>query len=154
MDSASTFCPDVTINNGKAFPYKYDRRHEVKMAVIWKPSARFELGGNWTFATGNAISLPVAYYYDPSTQRYIDIYTARNNFRMPNYHRLDLSMRLTKQKKRHMRIWTFSIYNVYNRFNPFFIYKAEDLSVNSNKIEFREVSVFPFLPSFSYQFKF
>ncbi len=144
----------TTINNGKEFPYKYDRRHEVKTAVIWKPSQKFELGANWIFSTGNAISLPVAYYYDPYTSRYIDIYKARNDFRMPNYHRLDLSMRLTKQKKHHLRIWTFSIYNVYNRFNSFFIYKGQDILNGSNNIEFREVSVFPFLPSFSYQFKF
>ena len=143
-----------TINNGNPFPYKYDRRHEVKTAMIWKPSDRFEMGANWIFSTGNAISIPVAYYYDPFTSRYIDIYKARNDFRMRNYHRLDISMRLTKQKKKHLRIWTFSIYNVYNRFNPFFIYKGEDISNIGNDVAFREVSVFPILPSFSYQFKF
>ena len=142
------------INDGKSFPYKYDRRHEIKTALIWKPSEKFELGTNWIFSTGNAISLPVSYYYDPFTQKYIDVYTSRNNFRMPNYHRLDLSVRLTKQKKTHLRIWTFSVYNVYNRFNPFFIYKGEDILSGSNEITFREVAVFPFMPSFSYQFKF
>jgi hypothetical protein len=142
------------INNGNPFPYKYDRRHEVKAAVMWKPNKRFEMGANWVFSTGNAISLPVAYYYDPSTQRNIDIYTARNNFRMPNYHRLDLSMRFIREKKTHQRIWTFSVYNAYNHFNPFFIYKGEDLAGNSNEIIFREFAVFPIVPSFSYQFKF
>ena len=142
------------INDGKAFPYKYDRRHEVKTAVMWKPVQRFELAASWVFYTGNAISLPIAYYYDPYTQLNVDIYTGRNNFRLPNYHRLDLSMRFIKQKKTHTRIWTFSIYNAYNQFNPFFVYKGEDLSNNSNDILFREVSVFPIIPSFSYQFKF
>jgi len=144
----------AAINDGKSFPYKYDRRHEVKTAVIWKPSQKFELGANWLFSTGNAISLPEAYYYDPFTNRYVDIYTARNNFRMPNYHRLDLSVKFTKQKKRHLRIWTFHIYNAYNHFNTFFIYKGEDILGSPGDVHFREVSVFPIIPSFSYQFKF
>jgi len=143
-----------TINDGKTFPYKYDRRHEIKTAVIWKPSEKIELGANWVFSTGNAISIPVAYYYDPFTSRDVDIYTGRNNYRMPNYHRLDLSLRLTKQKRHHQRIWTFGVYNAYNRFNPFFIYKSEDLAGYSSTIEFKEMSIFPLLPSFSYQFKF
>ncbi|HEX6333023.1 MAG TPA: TonB-dependent receptor, partial [Flavisolibacter sp.] len=139
------------INDGRPFPYKYDRRHEVKTAMIWQPSPRFELSGNWVYSTGTAISLPIAYYFDPATYSYIDIYNGRNNFRMPDYHRLDVSLRFIRQRKRYQRSWVISIYNAYNKFNPFFRYKEYTLD---NKIVFKDMAVFPVVPSISYQFKF
>jgi outer membrane receptor for ferrienterochelin and colicin len=57
------------INEGNKFPYKYDRRHELKMAGVWQPSKRFEGSFSWLYSTGTAISLPEAYYYNPYTQR-------------------------------------------------------------------------------------
>ncbi len=140
------------INDGRTFPFKYDRRHEIKLAAIWQPSPKFEVGADWIFSSGQAISMPLGYYFDPFTGRYIDIYESRNNFRMPDYHRLDVSVKFIKQKKRYLRTWILSVYNAYHRFNPFFRYKEYDYF--NNKIVFKEVSVFPIVPSISYQFKF
>jgi outer membrane receptor for ferrienterochelin and colicin len=140
----------ANINQGKVFPYKYDRRHEAKMAMVWQPSKRFEMSCDWIFSTGNAISLPTEQYYNPSNGTYVDIYHGRNDFRMPVYHRMDLVIKMMKQKKRHLRTWVFSIYNVYNRLNPFFIFKYRD----SSTMEFQRITLFPIIPSFSYQFKF
>jgi hypothetical protein len=143
------------INGGKTFPYKYDRRHEIKMAVVWKPSKRFEMGADWILATGNAISMPVGWYRDPYG-RDIDIYEGRNDFRMPLYHRLDVSIKMSKQKKRHQRTWTLGLYNAYNHWNTFFIYRdtSYDPATRLYSYRFRRNSLFPMLPSVSYQFKF
>jgi outer membrane receptor for ferrienterochelin and colicin len=138
------------INGGRPFPYKYDKRHEVKLVAVWTPSKKLELGANWIFSSGSAISLPVGFYYDPITRRYVDIYNGRNNYRMHSYHRLDVSLKFMKQKKKHLRTWAISIYNVYSRFNPFFLYRLE----TSSGVIFKEVALLPFMPSFSYQFKF
>lgn len=149
----------ANINGGRTFPYKYDRRHEVKMAMIWQPSKRFELSCDWVFATGNAISLPKAYYFNPVSSNYVDVYSGRNDFRMPAYHRMDLSMKFIKQRKKFQRTWVVSIYNVYNRLNPFFMYRDDiyymnPVISNGTRSAFTQVALFPFLPSVSYQFKF
>lgn len=140
------------INGGRPFPYKYDRRHEVKTALVYRPSSSFEMGASWLFFTGNAITLPISSYYDPFTQRYLDVFGDWNNARMPNYHRLDLSFKFSRQKKRHLRSWMFSFYNVYNHFNPFLRYKA--YSMYGTGVQYEDMAVLPFLGSFGYQFKF
>ena len=81
--------------------------------------------------------------YRENTLTYID---RRNNFQYPAYHRLDLGVNFHKQKKRGIRTWSVSIYNVYNRMNPFIIYQADK--------SLRQVTLFPILPSVSYSFKF
>ena len=141
------------INDGKAFPYKYDRRHDFKAAAVWKPGARVECSLGWFFSTGQAVSMPVGYYYNSFNGRYIDIYEGRNNYRLPSYHRLDAGIKIMKQKKHHLRTWSFSVYNVYGRYNPMFRYKMSPTYAGS-KVQFGEASLFPFVPSFSYQFKF
>lgn len=140
------------INMGQWYPFKYDRRHEVKWSLIWEKSKRFEASVSWFFASGYAVSLPEAAYYDPNTGSMVTVYASRNGYRMPNYHRMDLSVKLLKQKKKHLRCWVFSVYNVYNRFNPFYLEEIE--SSDPNKRRYYGISIFPFCPSFSYQFKF
>ena len=139
------------LNYGKTFPYKYDRRHDFKVAIVHKVSKGFELSADWVFGTGQAITLPTEVYLD-NNQNEVEVYNGRNAFRMRSYHRLDLGMRFIKQKKWGERAWVISVYNAYNRQNPFFIYRSYDS--NSNKPEFRQVSLFPIIPSVSYQFKF
>jgi outer membrane receptor for ferrienterochelin and colicin len=146
----------ANINEGKTFPYKYDRRHEIKMAIIWQPSKRFEMSCDWLFATGNAVSLPKSFYFNPLTMRYVDVYTGRNDYRMPDYHRMDVSMKFIRQRKKFQRTWVISVYNAYSRLNPFYIYRDRSyyVSVSGPKSAFTEVSLFPILPSVTYQFKF
>jgi hypothetical protein len=142
----------ANINDGKSFPFRYDRRHELKAAVVWQKSEKFHVSANWFYLTGSAVTMPSSYYLDPFTGLYIDVYTSRNESRMPDYHRLDISMKFIKQKRKYLRTWVLSVYNVYNRLNPFYRYKTYEYP--ENKIVFKDVTVFPFLPSISYQFKF
>lgn len=143
------------INLGRKFAYKYDRRHEIKSVLVWKPGTKFELSAEWLFATGNAISMPEAWYLDPINRRVIDIYKGRNNYRLPNYHRLDVSFKFMKQRKRYLRTWVIGVYNAYNRQNSMFIYKyLRYMSLNTYEVSFTRVTMFPILPSISYQFKF
>lgn len=140
------------INEGQEFPFRYDRRHEFKTAVVYRPSSRFEASVNWFVMGGTVLSLPNAWYHDPYTGRFTDIYESRNNYRLPVYHRMDISVRFIKQKKKFLRTWIISVYNVYNRHNPFYL-EPEGRGSN-NKIQFTAVTIFPFLPSVGYQFKF
>lgn len=135
----------ANLNNGQTFPYKYDRRHDFKVAGVYTLSKKIELSAEWVYGTGNAITLPVGYYTGPGGQE-ITIYGSRNGYRMPPYHRGDVSIRFTKEKTHHTRSWILGAYNIYNRKNPFFIYQENG--------KFRQVSLFPIIPSISYQFKF
>lgn len=138
------------LNMGEVFPYRYDRRHDIKIAAIYELTDNIEVSADWVYGTGNAITLPVAYQQSPEGQDIL-IYGSRNGFRMPAYHRGDVSIKFTKVKKRSERAWVISAYNVYNRKNPFYLYSGKDSAGNT---EFKQVSLFPIIPSISYQFKF
>lgn len=141
-----------SLNGGKRFPFKYDRRHSIKMALVFKPSKRFELSADWVFNSGSAISLPVATFYDIYQQQVVDIYEGRNNFRLGDYHRLDLSLKFSKQKKHYLRAWVVSVYNLYNRKNPFYVDRF--FNTNLSKWSYSQFTLFPVLPSLTWQFKF
>ena len=84
-------------------------------------------------------------------------YGDRNSYRFKPYHRLDISATLKgKPHKRYQSSWNFSIYNVYNRYNPYFIYfdSQFDTEANAVKIQAKQVSLFPVLPSVTWNFKF
>lgn len=140
------------INGGKSFPFKFDRRHEIKTAMVWQPNKKMELSADWVFASGNAISLPTGQYYNPFTNTYTDIYQGRNDFRMPAYHRMDIAVKWMKQRRKFLRTWILSIYNVYNQQNTFFLNRITDPVLN--RVRFTKVTLFPIIPSITYQFKF
>lgn len=138
------------LNNGEWFPYRYDRRHDIKIAGVYELTKHIEVSAEWVYGTGNAITLPIGVYTGPNGNE-IDIYSSRNGFRMPAYHRGDVSIKFMKEKKRHERAWIFSAYNVYNRKNAFYIYTDQN---TQGYTVFKQVSLFPIIPSISYQFKF
>jgi len=150
------------INEGKVYPYKYDRRHDISVTNSFSINERIDLSAVWVFGSGNSISLPVATYpangggTDGNGGWYygneIEHYEGRNGFRMRAYHRMDLSISFKKQTKWGERKWVFGAYNVYNRKNPFFITTGYDYETDKKK--FVQYSLFPIIPSFSYQFKF
>lgn len=107
------------------------------------------------YGTGIATTFPVATYRGPNGQE-IEVYSGRNSNRLPAYHRMDVGLKWTKQKKRHERAWVLNIYNVYNRLNTFFVYRNTQWDYNANTIKnvFTKVTLFPIIPSISYQFKF
>jgi hypothetical protein len=154
------------LNFGEVFPYKYDRRHDLSVAVTHSFSKRMELSGTWVYGTGNAITLPMAQFQyvwngiypmdqDSSFNPFgdnVEVHSKRNEYRMPAYHRLDISLSLFKQTRWGERRWVFGVYNTYNRQNPFFITVNEDYETQTR--HFTQVSLFPVIPSVSYNFKF
>lgn len=146
------------INAGKTFPYRYDRRHDVEIALAydWKENRKFAL--TWVYGSGAAVTLPESSYAkyqdDPSAyvhQEDIQYYNGRNGYRMRAYHRLDLSYTTTKKKKWGERSWVIGVYNVYSRRNPFFLDIGYDEQRNK---KFFQYSLFPIIPSIAYRFKF
>ena len=148
----------MTINEGKVFPAKYDRRHDLSITVQHKFSDRFDLSGTWVFSSGNCGTLGTQIYEGLPDWDYIPHIQAleRNNFRMANYHRLDVSMNFHKQKKHGIRTWNLSVYNAYNHNNPFLVYTSYGFDENTHqeKKVLMQASLFPIIPSVSYSFKF
>ena len=148
----------MTINEGKVFPAKYDRRHDLSITVQHKFSDRFDLSGTWVFSSGNCGTLGTQVYEGLPDWDYIPYIQAleRNNFRMGNYHRLDISMNFHKQKKHGIRTWNLSVYNAYNHNNPFLVYTSYGFDENTGqeKKVLMQASLFPIIPSVSYSFKF
>ncbi len=144
------------INSGKEYPFKFDRRHDFETVVVHRFSDKIHFSGTWVYGTGNAISLTEAAYttFNPnygSTQN-IEIIGDKNNYRMPSYHRLDLGVEFIKKKKWGERAWVIGVYNAYMRANPFFIHLGYDFE--TDKREYRQISILPLVPSVSYRFKF
>ena len=149
----------MTINNGNVFPAKYDRRHDLSITVQHKFSDRFDLSGTWVFSSGNCGTLGTQIYDGlPNENGFLTQINAleRNNFRMPSYHRLDLGVNFHKQKKHGIRTWNISVYNVYNRNNPWVVYTDYkwDEATQTEKKTLMQASIFPIIPSVSYSYKF
>ncbi len=149
----------MVINQGKVFPAKYDRRHDLSITVQHKFSDRFDLSGTWVFSSGNCGTLGTQIYEgfpdewgNPSTINALE----RNNFRLGNYHRLDVGMNFHKQKKHGLRTWNLSVYNAYNHNNPFIVYTRYnwDEATQQEKKALMQASLFPIIPSVSYSYKF
>lgn len=150
-----------TINYGRRFDYKYDRRHDFELAVTQSLGAHWEVSGSWQFQTGSPFTVPTLKYdgiedssppVSGSLSYDVEYTEGRNNFRLLNYHRLDLSVTWKKKKRRHESIWNLSVYNTYNRQNPFFYFLN---TYNEDKTAvLTGVSILPILPSISYAIKF
>ncbi len=158
------------LNGGRVFNAKYDRRHDISVVGIYKLSKHLTASATWVYGTGNAITAPQGiipatghqmssfpFIWSPNIQfpgSYID-YGARNSFRMEAYHRLDFGLQFSKTKKLGIQTWEFSVYNAYNRANPFFYYGGYDWNgPNQNELKLKKIALFPIIPSISYSFKF
>ena len=144
------------INNGERFPAKYDRRHDLSIVASYEHSKKWTFSSVFVYGSGNAITLPTAYYF--IDDQLIQQFSKVNAFRIFPYHRLDVSAIYTPQHTKPRRwqgSWAFSIYNVYNRMNPYFLYVDTQGNTNTGiKVSVKEVSIFPILPSITYNFKF
>lgn len=142
------------INKGKVFPFKYDRRHDISVVLSHDLSDKWSFSGAWIYGTGNAYSIPDTHF--PAPDGYFgvyggySVYSDKNNYRMSDYHRLDISFKRTKEKKWGETFWTFGAYNTYSRMNPFFVTLSEDFYGRRLK----EVAILPIIPYFSWGFKF
>jgi len=145
------------LNGGEQYPVKYDRRHDLSVVSNYEVNKKWKLGAVFVYGTGNAITLPERFYIISGvlTQEYSKL----NQYRMPAYHRLDFSATYTpipKKKHKFSGYWVFSIYNVYSRLNPYFIYFDQSGSplTGDLKVEARQVSLFPILPAVTWNFRF
>jgi hypothetical protein len=165
------------LNGGKKFFPKYDRRHDISVVGIYELSPRITLSGTWVYGTGNALTLPVSSYQayvdrfnssrrNPAivdkiqwSSQGVNEYGEKNSFRAEAYHRLDFGIQFHKKLRHHERTWEFSLYNAYNRHNPFFYdmvteTKATNSGSTETKTVLKKYSLFPVVPAFSYNFKF
>lgn len=158
------------LNDGEWFPAKYDRRHDLSIVASYELNEQWSFGATFVYATGNALTMPTGRYFLEGN--IINEYGPRNGFRMPAYHRMDISVTWkdkaikikkdketgeTIEKKRKFRnSVNLSVFNVYNRANPFFIYLDNEGSISEGSIDVtaKQVSLFPILPSITWNFEF
>jgi hypothetical protein len=140
------------INNENPFPARQDITHDISIVSICQPSPKWIFSATWVFYTGNAVTFPAGKYtVDNETVIY---YTKRNGARMPDYHRLDLGITfISKKTSKKESSWNFSLYNAYGRKNPYSISFRES-KTNPNATEAVKLSLFSFVPSITYSFKF
>ena len=147
--------PDL--NKGNKYPAKFDRRHDLSVVGLYEFNSKWKLSTVFVYASGNAASLPEKFYLIEGvlTQQYSNI----NQYRLPSYHRLDISATYTpvpKKQRKGSSSWNFSIYNAYSRRNPYFFYFDQTGSAfdGSLEVQAKQVSLFPVIPSVTYNFKF
>ncbi|QEC66070.1 TonB-dependent receptor [Panacibacter ginsenosidivorans] len=145
------------LNDGKKYPSKYDRRHDLSVVGTYELSSKWKLSSVFVFGTGNAISLPERFYFVDGTLT--QEYSRINAYRMKPYHRLDFSAIYTpvqKKKRKYTGSWVFSIYNVYSRANPYFYYFDQQGSATQGTLTVtaKQVSLFPIIPAVTWNVKF
>ena len=143
------------INNGKAYPSSYDRTHNISLVTNYDLSKRWNLSTSWIFATGNPTSFPIAKYEVQGNSMYY--YSSRNGNRIPDYHRLDISLTYDFKKNEHRKVKqsiNFSIYNLYARRNAYSVYFKQNED-NPNITEATRLSIIgSMIPSVTYNFNF
>ena len=147
------------INQGNVVPAKYDRRHDLSITMQHKFNEHFDLSGTWVFSSGNCGTLGTQIYEGfPDEWGNINNIAAleRNNFRLGNYHRLDVGFNFHRQLKYGTSTWNLSVYNAYNHNNPFIVYTSYrwDSATQQEKKVLMQASIFPMIPSVSYSYKF
>ncbi len=138
--------PDV--NNSQPFPARQDRTHDISIVGTYKYNETWTFSAVWVYNTGNAVTFPSGNYWIDG--RLVPYYTERNGYRMPPYHRLDLSATWTLGPKSNLN---FSIYNAYDRLNPYAITFRQDPN-DPNKTQAVQTTFFPIIPSVTYNFTF
>jgi hypothetical protein len=136
------------INLGQVFPARQDRTHDISIVAIYDYDTEWTFSATWVYNTGNAVTFPSGNYKVDG--RLVPYYTERNGYRMPAYHRLDLSATWTLGPKSNLN---FSVYNVYNRMNAYAILFRLDPN-DPNLTQAVKTTFFPFIPSVTYNFTF
>jgi len=143
------------INQGQTFWAKYDHRHDVDIALTYDISKKLTASVVWVYTSGNALTPPIGrYFFD---NQIIIQWGAMDSYRMAPYHRMDVSLTYTPQKKKRFeQSWNFSVYNLYDRHNPYYIAFVTTGNLNDYNVttSAKQISLFPLLPSVSWSFKF
>lgn len=149
------------INDGNAFPYKYDRLHDISMVFMYKINEHIDFSATWVYGSGNAFTLSEARYITLIHNEYLfaaELYSKKNAYRLRAYHHLDSGFNFKKHTKWGEPTISVNIYNLYNRKNPYF-YFWDNSSRNNNHsdsgtLQLYQYSYFPIIPSVSYSFVF
>jgi outer membrane cobalamin receptor len=152
------------LNAGNSYYPRYDRRHDISIVLTYEPMTNLNFGATWTYGTGQAFALPIGQYAyvglgtptaDNKEALYYN-YSERDAFRLPPFHKLDISCKYTVVWNETSLELALSIYNVYNRSNPFSKYIGYKLDeATGEKIPvLKQFTLFPFLPTFGVNFKF
>jgi hypothetical protein len=143
------------INSGETFPFRYDRRHDLKITVQQRFNSWLDASAVWAFATGNPITLATVKYThqtpESDIKREVFVYTEVNGYRLPNYHRLDLALNARFASERAVHGFQLGAYNAYNRYNPFYLYVDTRSGEKGKAIQY---TLLPVLPVFRYEVKF
>jgi len=147
--------PQESINNGEWYPANFDQPHRITAFLAYDLTPKLTLSANFTYQTGRPITLPNT-RYEFNGISVID-FSERNNGRIPDYHRLDLSLEYTPKRRPDRRFygsWNFSVFNAYGRRNPFSVY-FRPVEGQNNKTETVQLSILgTVLPSVTYNFNF
>jgi Outer membrane receptor proteins, mostly Fe transport len=161
LSRAERTFPDM--NEGKPFPYRYDRTHDLSVVANYKLNTKWNAAAVFVYGTGNALTMPTGRFvynvgYDTDDRQplftNINQYGKINDYRMPAYHRMDIAFTYTpkpESTKRFKSSWVFSLYNIYNRANPYFIYL--DVDEETRNIQGKKVFLFPIIPGITWNFK-
>ena len=140
------------VNGGDYFPSNYDKPHDLSVVANYKFTRRFSVSANFAYQTGRPVTYPLGSYSYQNAD-YV-LYSDRNQFRIPDYYRLDLSLNIEgnhKIKKFAHSFWNFSIYNVLGRNNPYSVFFVTD----NGEVKAYQSSIFSIpIPTITYNFKF
>ena len=137
------------VNNGNAFPASQDRTHDVSVVLMYDYNKQWNFSATWVYYTGNAVTFPSG-VYSVDGRPVVPYYTERNSERMPAYHRLDLSITYNFSENSNLNL---SVYNAYDRWNPYLVF-FQPTSSNPPSTEAEQITIFPIIPSLTYNFKF
>ncbi|WP_299634930.1 TonB-dependent receptor [uncultured Tenacibaculum sp.] len=143
---------EETINNGKYFPTNYDKPHDFSAVLNYKLTERYSFSANLAYQTGRPITYPTGKYTSNGVE--FLTYSFRNQFRIPDYYRLDIGINIEgnhKIKKFAHSFWNISIYNVLGRNNPYSIFFE---TVNGNVNGYKSSIFSNPIPTITYNFKF
>jgi hypothetical protein len=140
------------INNSDWYVARQDRTHDISLVGIYDINKKWSISSSWVYGTGNAVTFPSGKYTIDGTTQWL--YTERNGYRMPANHRLDIALTwYNKKTEKFESSWNFSLYNAYGRQNPWTITFRENEN-DPNKTEAVQTSLFRWIPSVTYNFKF
>ena len=154
--------PDL--NEGKPFNPRYDRRHDLKLVLMYRLGESWDFGMAWVYGTGQAYTVPTGHYamIDPEyPESYYweydrNRYTERNAFRLPAYHRLDVNFSHSFEWFELPWRLSLNVYNVYNRRNVFSWYLSQDYNYETGEVRpvIKQLTLFPVIPTVGLSFEF
>jgi hypothetical protein len=140
------------INRGNWYPARQDRLHDVSVVAMYRPNRRFTYSASWVYNTGMPVTFPAGKYI--ADGNIINLYTDRNSYRMPDYHRLDVGLTwLIRTTQRYRSELNFSVYNAYARKNPYAYVFSQDPD-NPGQTSSTMIYLFSAIPSITWNFKF